>query len=205
MNSPTEICVMRHGETDWNLAGILQGWTDVPLNERGREQSRELARTLARLGFSAILSSPLRRSMETAEIIADAWGLPPPIPCEGLKERHFGRVQGMPKDEVRRRHPDLHREILSRSPSCDFVGGESMDHFADRVVAGLRGIATRHAGSRLLLITHGWVMDVITREVRNLPRDRVLDMKRRNGESLWVAPGANADLTEIAAPGEHGR
>ncbi|MBK1718375.1 histidine phosphatase family protein [Thiocystis violacea] len=200
MKTPTELCVTRHGETDWNIAGILQGWIDVPLNENGRRQSRELAEALTPANFSSICSSPLQRSLETAEIIAATWGLPSPLPCEGLKERHFGRLQGMPKDDVFRLYPDLHREILRRCPTCDFAEGESMDHFADRVIAGLRAIAERHAGGRVLVITHGWVMDVITREVRDLPRDAVLDMKRGNGESIWLRPVGGTDFAEIQAP-----
>ena len=197
----TEICVTRHGETDWNVAGILQGWIDVPLNEQGRRQSIELAERLASADFSHVCSSPLRRSMETAELIAERWGLPAPIAHEGLKERGFGRIQGMPKQEVAVLYPDLHREILRRNPACDFEGGEDMDHFADRVMVALNSLAERFAGSRVLVITHGWVMDVVTRHVRGLPRATVLDIKRRNGESLWLATASGSAFEEIAGPG----
>ena len=192
----TRLCVTRHGETDWNISGILQGWIDVPLNENGRRQALELAQTLAGCGFSMVCTSPLRRSAETAEIVAGAWGLPPPAPYEGLKERHFGLIQGMPKNELSISHPGLHAEILRRNPACDFEQGESLDHFADRVLDGLRDIASQHCGTQVLVITHGWVMDVITRHVRHLPCTAVLDMKRKNGESLWLTCTSESTLSE---------
>jgi probable phosphoglycerate mutase len=199
MTSPTKICVTRHGETDWNVAQILQGWIDVPLNELGRRQAYELADALADSGFSRIVSSPLRRAAETAEIIADAWRLPPPTLHEGLKERHFGLIQGKPKSELSISHPGLHQEITRRNPACHFDEGESLDHFADRVLESLVDIARQNPTARILVITHGWVMDVITRHTMHLPRTAVLKMKRKNGESLWLEVTSGSKITESDA------
>jgi probable phosphoglycerate mutase len=200
--TPAQLCLTRHGETDWNITGILQGWIDVPLNETGRRQSWELAETLAGFAFAVICTSPLRRSAETAEIIAQAWGLPPPVVDEGLKERHFGRIQGRTKQELALTHPGLHQEIIRRNPACQFDEGECIDRFADRVLGAIESIALAYVGQRVLVVTHGWVMDVVTRQVRQLPRDRILDMKRKNGESLWIQMGAEAIFTEISPPDE---
>jgi probable phosphoglycerate mutase len=183
---PTTICVTRHGETDWNITGILQGWIDVPLNEKGRKQAFEMAENFKDSGFSIVWTSPLSRASETARIVAEVLGLPAPICSEGLKERHFGRVQGMTKQDLSVLHPGLHANIIRRDPACLFDEGELPDQFADRVVAALHEIARRHPGERVLAMTHGWVMDVMTRHVRQLPRNLVLDMKRKNGESLWL-------------------
>lgn len=193
-------CVTRHGETDWNIAGILQGWIDVPLNDTGRRQARELAESLGRSGFAHVCTSPLRRSAETAEIIASVWGLPPPAAYEGLMERNFGHIQGIPKSELSVSHPGLYQEILRRNPGCHFDDGESVDHFADRVIDALSDIALQHSGTRVLVITHGWVMDVITRHIRRLPRLTVLDMKRKNGESIWIDIGPGSTFTEVECP-----
>jgi probable phosphoglycerate mutase len=195
MTSPTKICVTRHGETDWNVAQILQGWIDVPLNELGRRQAYELADALADSGFSRIVSSPLRRASETAEIIADAWRLPPPTLHEGLKERYFGLIQGKPKSELSISHPGLHQEITRRNPACHFDEGESLDHFADRVLESLLDIAQQNPTARILVITHGWVMDVITRHIMRLPRTTVLGHKRKNGESLWLEVTSGSKIT----------
>jgi len=196
----TKLCVTRHGETDWNIAQVLQGWIDVPLNDTGRRQALELAQTLAPYGFSRVCTSPLRRSAETAEIIAKVWGLPPPTEYAGLKERNFGLIQGMPKSELLLTHPGLHEEILQRNPACDFDEGEPLDHFADRVLAAVGDIAQQHAGTRVLAITHGWVMDVITRDIKNLPRTTVLGVKRKNGESIWLTSPCGRVFAECDAP-----
>jgi len=186
MNGPAQVCVARHGETDWNLAGILQGWIDVAINYEGRRQAHEVAATLAGSGFSSVYSSPLSRALETAEIISRALQLAPPICHEGLKERHFGAIQGIPKAELAELNPVLLQQILKRNPACSFEQGELMDDFANRVLDAIMSIAEPNAGKRVLVITHGWVMDVITRHINKLPRSAILAMKRKNGEFLWL-------------------
>jgi probable phosphoglycerate mutase len=182
----TEVCLTRHGETDWNRTGVLQGWIDVPLNEHGRRQSYAMAAGFSECGFRHIWSSPLQRASETADILARALGLPPPVLSDGLKERNFGVIQGMTKQALAEIQPGLHDCILRRDPGCHFEHGESIDAFADRVMTAIQTIGARHPGERVLAITHGWVMDVVTRHVRGLPRGQVLDLKRQNGESLWL-------------------
>lgn len=191
MTSPARICIARHGETDWNTAGILQGWLDVPMNERGRQQAREFADAYAEAGFSRVYASPLRRALESAEIIAERLGLPPPVCHGGLKERNFGVIQGIPKAELAELDPVLLEKILKRNPACSFEQGESMDDFATRVLHAVTVIGADNAGGCVLVITHGWVLDVITRHVRGLPRSAILHVKPKNGECLWTeATGA---------------
>jgi probable phosphoglycerate mutase len=136
--------------------------------------------------FSRIYSSPLIRSLETAEIIARSLRLDAPSCHEGLMERNFGVIQGIPKSELADLNPVLLQQILKRNPAIDFEQGEAMDEFADRVLAAVVGIARPNAGRRILAITHGWVMDVITRHIAGLPRSAILNMKRRNGECVWL-------------------
>ena len=192
MTDATEICVVRHGETDWNIEGKLQGWLEVPLNARGRQQAREMAHRFAGAGFTRVWSSPLGRSLETAAIVATALGLPPPTCDDGLKERNFGWIQGIPKSELADLDPHLCQQILKRNPACDFAQGEPLDDFAARVVVALLRVAGQCAGERVLVVTHGWVMDVVTRHVNYLPRGTILHMKRRNGEALWLEATAHS-------------
>jgi broad specificity phosphatase PhoE len=187
MVEPALLCITRHGETDWNQQGILQGWTDVTLNAPGRRQAREMAVRFDRTGFSTVWSSPLLRARETAEIIAPLIRLPFPSLHSGLMERNFGVFQGVPKSELAELNPVELQLILKRNPDGHFEGGETMDEFADRVLAALVDIGRESAGAMALIITHGWVMDVLTRHVMGLPRSAILNMKRKNGESLWVS------------------
>lgn len=183
---PAQLCIARHGETDWNAQGVLQGWIDVEINQRGRAQAFELAEQMNGWGFSAVYSSPLARSLETARIIAGQLQLPDPICHDGIKERYFGVIQGIPKSELAELNPILFQQISSRNPACHFEQGETTDQFADRVLASVMDIASNNAGTRILIITHGWVMDVITRHISGLPRSAILHMKRKNGECLWL-------------------
>ncbi len=186
MRNTAHICVARHGETDWNIQGVLQGWIDVPVNDLGRRQAIDLAESVQSAGIEAIWSSPLARARETAEIIAGRLGLPAPSSHEGLKERRFGAIQGIPKAELGELNPVLLQHILKRNPATHFEDGETMDEFADRIMAAITAIGELHTGERVLVITHGWVMDVITRHVSNLPRCAILNLKRKNGETLWL-------------------
>lgn len=197
--NPTVVCVVRHGETDWNTAGILQGWVDVPLNDCGRRQAQALGDALADARFAAVHTSPLVRSRETAEIIARRLGLPPPASHDGLKERHFGAIQGIPKAELADLNPLLYQQILLRNPAGSFEQGEAMDEFAARVLGAVLDLARGHGGERLLVITHGWAMDVIAREVDGLPRRAILHAKPKNGECLWLA-AAGRSMRRLAGP-----
>jgi probable phosphoglycerate mutase len=188
----TRICVTRHGETDWNIAGVLQGRLDVPLNDRGREQARELARRFANAGFTQVYTSPLSRARESAEILAPLLGLPPPVCHAGLQERNFGVIQGIPKAELAETNPALLRDIVRRNPAAEFENGETLDECADRVLAAIADIGAREPGARILVITHGWAMDVVTREVKGLPRDTIMHVKPKNGESVWLETDGRA-------------
>lgn len=191
MDRCTRLCLVRHGETDWNAAGILQGWMDVPINDLGRQQALDLAAACAEAGLEAVWSSPLVRAAETAEIVAAALDLPLPRFHPGLRERCFGAIQGIPKSELAELNPVMLQQILRRNPAAHFEEGESMDEFADRILGSLFDIGSEHPGGKVLVITHGWVMDVITRHIRGLPRSAILNMKRKNGESLWLKVSHN--------------
>jgi len=185
------LCLARHGETDWNSSGILQGWIDVPLNATGRLQAEEMAEALAGHDFPLIYSSPLSRAAETAEIIAAIWGLAPPLRHEGLRERNFGLIQGIPKAELAELNPALCQQILTRNPAAEFEQGETMDEFADRVLTAVKEIGAANAGRRVLVIAHGWVMDVVSRHGQGLPRKAILPHKPKNKECLWLEAGAD--------------
>lgn len=180
------ICIARHGETDWNKLGILQGWLDVPINQLGRDQARQWAADWVTAGFSAVWTSPLARALETADIIASVLQLPPPFCHEGLKERNFGAIQGIPKNELAELNPALMEQIVRRNPAAEFVGGETMDEFAGRVLSAVSDIAASDNGNRVLVITHGWVLDVITRHINGLARHVVLSRKPKNGDTVWI-------------------
>ena len=149
----TTIVLVRHGETDWNRERRFQGHADISLNEAGRRQAEALADVLADESFGAAYSSPLRRAVETAEILAARLGIAFEA-SDGLMEVDVGSWSGLTTTEVEQRFPDgFGRWTESRSGG--WTDGETYDELGARVVAELRGVAERHAGERVLAVTHG--------------------------------------------------
>jgi broad specificity phosphatase PhoE len=100
------ILLVRHGETDWNVEGLVQGRSDLPLNERGREQAHEVAAALEGRDIRLVISSPLRRATQTAGIIAAALGLDRFDVDADLVEQAFGRAEGRRWADATAQYPD---------------------------------------------------------------------------------------------------
>jgi probable phosphoglycerate mutase len=163
MNShASRLCIVRHGETDWNAQRRIQGQIDIPLNAAGRAQAAATAAGVAGNGIAAVYSSDLARAWQTAQPIADALGLPVRA-AAGLRERHYGRMQGLTGEEARQRCPAVHAAYAARRPDHDLEGGETLTGFAARVAGTLRELAEAHRGQTLLLVSHGGVLDVAYR------------------------------------------
>jgi broad specificity phosphatase PhoE len=136
------LLLVRHGETDWNADGRLQGQTDRPLSDFGRRQARELAGELVDEELEAIYSSDLARARETAEIVGERLGLPVALDPE-LREKDWGTWEGLTAVERDR---------------VEFVG-ESTEAHQERILRALRRISDRHPGEGLILVvTHGGSM-----------------------------------------------
>ena len=137
----TEIVLVRHGETDWNAAGRLQGHTDRPLSDYGREQAQRLAEELAVEEFDAIYASDLSRARETAEIVAAQLRLAVVLDPD-LREKNWGTWEGLTSTER------LDVELV----------GESTERHQRRMLAALCRIAAKHPYGRVLVVTHGGSM-----------------------------------------------
>jgi broad specificity phosphatase PhoE len=138
----TTLLLVRHGETDWNADGRLQGHTDRPLSDFGRRQARQLADELVDEELEAIYSSDLSRARETAEILGKRLGLPVELDPD-LREKDWGTWEGLTAVERDR---------------VEFVG-ESTEEHQERILRALRRISERHPGEgRVLVVTHGGSM-----------------------------------------------
>jgi len=139
------IALVRHGETDWNKQGLVQGTTDIPLNETGRAQAAEAAERLALVPWDRVVTSTLSRANETGAIIARRLGLPEPTTHPDLVERRYGVAEGM-----------LFREYDVAFPGDTPVDGrESREEVAERMLAAVRGIAAAHPGDSIVVVSHG--------------------------------------------------
>lgn len=149
----TRLIVWRHGNTDWNAGNRVQGQTDVPLNDLGRQQAVDAAELLVKLRPSVIVSSDLRRSADTAAALAALTGLSISYD-KRLRERSFGAWQGHTMTEVAQLFPDQH----ARWQAGQEVGGdvESLDELGRRVSdALLDAAALTPAGGTVVVATHG--------------------------------------------------
>ena len=182
----TLFCLIRHGETDWNVARRIQGQLDVDLNATGEAQARALRPGLAGLDFAAAYSSDLRRAWRTAELATAGLDLPPIQPLSALRERHFGVFQGLTSAEALARHPGVHHHHRGQSLDYDYETGETLRAFAARVQAGLGGLAVRHPGARLLVFTHGGVLDTVYRAATGRVLSGPRDFPVPNAAFNWV-------------------
>ena len=158
----TRLILIRHGETDWNAQARLQGQLDVPLNARGRRQAASLAEALRHEGLSAVISSDLSRARDTASALASALGLPLALDV-GLRERCFGVLQGLTRQQMDQHQPLLARRWHRREPDFAPEGAESLRDFQARCLATVARLAATHAGRCLALVSHGGVLDGLYR------------------------------------------
>ncbi|MCA3237430.1 MAG: histidine phosphatase family protein [Curvibacter sp.] len=165
----TEMILIRHGETDWNREFRFQGQLDVPLNAMGLTQARRVAERLAGLGACALISSDLQRAVQTAQVLAHRMGLGAPDTDRGLREQHFGIVEGLRVPDIQARYPQDWAQWVQFDEGYAFDGGESLRVFQARVLAALRALAQVHRGRTLAVVTHGGVLDMVYRSARGLP------------------------------------
>lgn len=150
----TELYLVRHGETDWNQQHRIQGLTDIPLNDTGRDQARATGRLLARRRWDGVYASPLSRAFETASIIAGEVGLGEPLPVDALVERNYGDAEGLDFGAVERLYPDR----------ASVPGQESREDVIARVMPALRDLAMAHPGESLVVVSHGGAIRAVDRK-----------------------------------------
>lgn len=162
----TFLTLIRHGETDWNRERRIQGSTDIPLNEVGREQARAAADALRRRaaeGPVTVAASDLSRARETAEIIAAELGVGEPLLYPGLRERYYGEAESLDADEFFRRWGDWH--------TAEVPGAEPLGKLRRRAVATLAQAVRDHrsvtapAEASLVVVTHGALIREVLRHV----------------------------------------
>ena len=159
----TTILLARHGETDWNAEGRVQGHTDRPLNEAGIEQAQELAEELADERIDAVYASDLARALDTARAVAEPRGLSV-TPLIGLRERNFGTWEGLLDEEILERFPEA-----QTGPWGD---DETPEQLEERVFEALFQIAASHQGGQVLVVSHGGPMRAMLRRC-GLPVQRI--------------------------------
>ncbi|MEF2977124.1 histidine phosphatase family protein [Subtercola sp. YIM 133946] len=145
MTASTTLALVRHGETAWNAERRLQGSSDIPLNDTGREQVRAAGFVLRDSTWDFIVCSPLIRARQSAEILAEVLGVPVVEVIPGITERDYGLAEGMQDgDELR----------ALRIPG-GFEGAETEAEVAERATVALHDLVAGHPGARIVVVAHG--------------------------------------------------
>jgi len=164
----TQVIIVRHGETEWNIANIRQGHLDSPLTAAGIAQAKALAQRLSCERFRLIYSSDLGRAMHTAQIIAAATRHEI-VSDPRLRERHLGIFQGLSSDAIKERFPQEYKLHRTLGPDYVIPEGESVRQQVARNLAYLNEIAAKHLGEAIVVITHGGVLSGLFRHTFSIP------------------------------------
>lgn len=177
----TTLIFVRHGETEWNLEGRIQGQSDSRLTERGREQGRRAAERLAGLALAAVYASDLGRARETGEMISALHGLAVQTKPE-LRERCYGEFEGRTREEIVAADPDTFATWLADRQRLAPPGGETQQELSDRVMRAMHEIVGAHPGETVAVAGHGGPIKSALFAVLGIPID--------SWDRTWVAHGS---------------
>jgi broad specificity phosphatase PhoE len=188
----TTVLLVRHGATEWNIEKRAQGQSDIPLNDLGRSQAREVAAALSGLDLAAIYSSDLARARDTAEAIARVHGLEVTTDA-AFREIDQGDWTGLTDVEIRRRWPDrwgVLRHHIARPR------GESPDDVCRRALGGLRRVVTEHPEGVVVVVSHGAAIRTLAAEALGY-RGRAAARVRGLANGGIVSVTAEADAAGV--------
>jgi broad specificity phosphatase PhoE len=174
-----ELILARHGETVWNVEKIYRGRTDVNLDEVGIKQAELLGEYLSNWEVEAIYSSPLRRAIYTANIIARYQKIAAQV-THGLIDFDYGEWQSLPEQEAKRLYPTLHNEWHNNPHKVKMPGGESLEDVKRRAVEIVNDILSKYQGS-VVLVSHRVVNKVLICSLLGLDNSYFWNIKQDVG------------------------
>lgn len=174
-----ELILARHGETVWNVEKIYRGRMDVNLDEVGTEQAQLLGKYLSNRELEAIYSSPLKRAIDTADIIAHYQKIGVQI-AEGLIDFDYGEWQSLPEQEAKRLYPILHNEWHNSPHKVRMPGGESLEDVKSRAIEVVNDVLSKYQGS-VVLVSHRVVNKVLICSLLGLENSHFWNVKQDVG------------------------
>jgi len=175
----TEIILVRHGETEWNVQQVFRGRIDIELNETGLKQAELLAEYLSGVKIDAVYSSPLRRALKTAEAIASPHKLEVKI-APGLIDFDFGKWHGLPQQEVKRRYRELYAEWVKNPHLIRMPEGESLSDVRERALTVVDEVVAKYEGT-VALVSHRVVNKVLICALLGLDNSHFWNIKQDTG------------------------
>lgn len=158
--------LIRHGQTDWNVQRKMQGHTNIPLNELGRNQARSIQSFFLNNPVEKVFSSDLDRAFQTAEIATNSKSI---IKLEGLREVNLGSIEGSTEAEIVAKHgPEAWQSWISLDPKANyaFPGGETHQQSLKRIVDNLQHLFLNHEFKKAAVCTHGLLIRRLAHHLR---------------------------------------
>lgn len=181
----TQLCLVRHGQTDWNLEGRYQGQSDVPLNQNGLMQAESLVEKLNGQAFAAVYSSDLTRARQTAEPPAKRLGLSVHLEPR-LREINQGEWEGVLVDDIKARYAEIWSQRTVDPANVRPPGGETVGEVAARVYAALDDIARLHPDGNVLIVSHGLSIATAICRARGIPVGQAYTVIPDNVQPVWM-------------------
>ncbi len=163
-----DLILVRHGETETNRLGKIQGVSQSPLNERGLKQAEAAARALDEEKPFALYASPLRRAVQTADAISSRTGIEV-VTEHGLIEMDVGEFEGLTGRQLRERFPDVMRSWDEDAYSTLMPGGESLEIVSERAWETVARLADVHADETVVAVTHNFTIQMILCTALGMP------------------------------------
>lgn len=182
----SSLVLIRHGQSQWNLENRFTGWVDVELSEQGIKEAEIAAEKVQRLGvkFDRAHTSRLKRAQQTLHIVLKKLDQFPVIwEDSALNERHYGELQGLDKDETRKKYGDKQVHIWRRSFDVAPPGGECLADTAKRTLPYFKEYVLKDlvAGNNVLIAAHGNSLRSIVMFLENLTKDQILELNIDTG------------------------
>ena len=162
-----KIYLTRHGETEWNLEGRLQGSLDAKLTKKGIDEATMLGESLKEVEFDMIFSSPLSRALDTANIVKGNKEIEI-IAHENLKEISFGDWEGMLHKEIEESHAERYNNFWMKPHLYEPLNGETYDEFTDRIQQVINEIVEHKDKKNVLVVAHAGVVKGFYKILKNL-------------------------------------
>ncbi len=181
----TTLYITRHGETEWNTQGRMQGWNDSPLTNLGINQAYWLYERLKDMNFNAIYSSPAGRAYKTAEILKGDRNIEI-IPHDSLKEINLSYWEGLDQERIKLKDEEQFYNFWKAPHLYKPISGEDFLELQHRIISGIRKIVKEHRDETLLIVTHTMTLKALMASINNKPISTIWDPPNIKQTSLTI-------------------